>query len=403
MSILIKNAENSEDLYIDGNTVEKGYTGEAEQVIDAKGMAVLPGFANMHTHAPMVLMRGYADDMELHDWLQNKIWPLEKNLKPEHVYAGAKLAVLEMLKSGTTVYTDMYYFTEQSSKACNELGIRALLTEVLFDFDQEEKKKELKEKVKQSVDGTSELVQAGLGPHAVYTVSRESLEWLVEFSEKNNLKVHLHVSETKKENDECVKKTGKRPIAYLDELGLLNNRLIAAHCVWVNQEEMKLLADKQVNVVYNPSSNMKLSVGSAFNYPEMKKQGVNVCLGTDGAASNNNLDMFEEMKFAALLQKQYYGQTVLPASEALEIATKNGYKALGMEGVSDFILVDLKKAFMCPGHNITANIAYAANGGCVDTVIVNGSIVMQKGNVKGEEEILEKAEQAAKDLVKQDG
>jgi len=217
------------------------------------------------------------------------------------------------------------------------------------------------------------------------------------------LKVHLHVAETKKENDECVKKTGKRPIAYLDDLGLLNNRLIAAHCVWVNQEEIKLLANKQVNVVHNPSSNMKLSVGAAFNHSEMKKQGVNVCLGTDGAASNNNLDMFEEIKFASLLQKQYYGQTALPAQEALEIATKNGYKALGIDGSSDFILVDLKKAFMCPGHNITANIAYAANGGCVDTVIVNGAIVMQKGKVKEEEEILEKAEQAAKDLVKQDG
>lgn len=428
MSVLIKDVlvdGKEKDIYIESNKIaairEAGSSkgkireGEAEVVIDGKRKAAIPGIFNGHTHAAMTLLRGYADDMPLHDWLTTKIWPLEARLTDEAVYWGTKLAALEMIKSGTTFFNDMYWYWESSARAVEESGIRAVLSAVFIDGFDEEKAKEqiIKNKVLyEKSKNLSKRIIFALGPHAVYTVSKESLCWVKEFSERHDLLVHIHVSETKEEVEECKKRYGMRPVEFLAEINLLSSRTIACHCVHLSRKEMELLKQHDVKIVHNPTSNMKLAIGR-MPYEELKKTGLysNIALGTDGCASNNNMDMFEELKIASLVHKAFSGDpTSIPAAEAFALATRNAAKIFRLnsgiiaEGkLADIALLDLRKVELVPNHDLTSNIVYSANGSCVDTVICDGAILMTGQKVKGEEEIKEKAREVAYELMSMSG
>jgi 5-methylthioadenosine/S-adenosylhomocysteine deaminase len=386
-----------------------GAHGKADQVIDGRGKAAIPGLINTHTHAAMTLLRGYADDMRLKEWLEGHIWPIEAKLTEEDVYWGTRLACLEMVKSGTTCFNDMYWFMDGAVKAVEESGIRGVLSSVYIDmFTPGESDGKRREVVRQLKDAkSSSRVRLSLGPHAIYTVSEEGLRWVRECSDKYGLLVHFHLSETRQEVDDCVKAHGKRPVEYLDEIGFLGPNLVCAHCVWLDGKEIRLLAKRGVKVSHCPTSNMKLSVGGALDYKALWKAGVTVSLGTDGCSSNNSLDMFGAMKSAALLQKLWWGDpTALNAAETLGMATLEGARALGLEAgrlqvgaLADIVLVDLRRPQMTPMHSLASNLVYSAGGGCVDTVICDGSVVMEAGRVAGEEETLEGAAEAAARLA----
>lgn len=412
MSILIKHVlldGKRTDIYVEGNEIESiGNGGKKDVVVDGRGKAAVPGLINAHTHAAMTLLRGLADDMNLQEWLEKNIWPIEAKMTEDDVFWGSKLACLEMIKSGTTCFNDMYWHLGGTYKATHEMGIRGVLSSVLIDRFTPEKGNELRRTVEREVReyGKSPLVRISIGPHAIYTVTEETLRWTKEFSDKNDLLVHFHLSETKKEVDDCVKEHGKRPVEYLNDIGFLGENLVCAHCVWLTQHEMQLLAENRVKVAHCPTSNMKLSVGGALDYRGLRNAGVTVSLGTDGCSSNNSLDMFESMKFAALLAKMSYNDpTLLSAPEAFRMATQDAAWAMKLnageirEGrLADIVLIDLKKPGLTPMHNLTSNLVYSAHGDCVDTVICDGKVIMEDGRVRGEEEIVEKAGMVAADL-----
>jgi len=422
MSILIKNVllgGRARNIYIEGNEIEAISEASKEQVaefvIDGTDKAAIPGLFNAHTHAAMTLLRGYADDMPLQEWLETKIWPVEGKLTEDDVYWGTKLACLEMIKSGTTFFNDMYWHWRGSAKAVAECGIRAALSAVFIDgFDEEKAKEQIirNEALYKESKELPERIIFALGPHAIYTVSESSLCWVRDFAEKHDLLVHVHLSETKTEVEDCIKRYGMRPVEYLNELDFLCPRTIACHCTHLSRDEMELLKKHNVKIVHNPTSNMKLAAGRK-QYEELKRLGLyaNIALGTDGCASNNNLDMFEEMKIASLLHKVYSGDpTSMPAKEAFGLATGNAARMFRInageiaEGkLADVVLLDLKNVNLVPNHNLISNIVYSANGSCVDTVICDGEILMEERKVKGEEEIKEKAQEVAYEIVNKGG
>jgi 5-methylthioadenosine/S-adenosylhomocysteine deaminase len=370
----------------------------ADRRIDGTGKAILPSLMNGHTHAAMTLLRGYADDMPLGVWLEENIWPIEARMTEEDVYWGAKFACLEMIRTGTTFFADMYWHFPGTARAVEEMGLRAGLSAAFFDFGDKERAKQAKAQVEQLYEtygSCSDRITVTLGPHAIYTVSRDSLAWVAEYAQRKDLLIHLHLSETSVEVENCRKEHGMRPVEYLDSLGLLSSRLMACHCVWLTDHEIELLAKNKVQVVHSPASNRKL-VSGGFNYAALAEKGLNIGLGTDGCASNNNLDMFEEMKIAALLAKSVSGDpTVLPAEEAFAMATTNMAAMYGLECgeiregmLADCMLVDLDHPQLIPNHNLLSNIVYSANGDCVDTVICNGCVLMENRVVPGQEEII---------------
>jgi len=417
MGILIKQGwldGHSQDILIEKNRISQIEDtipdADIHQVIEAQGKAVLPAFYNAHTHAAMSLMRGYSDDLPVQQWLQEKIWPLEEHITEEDVYWGAQLACLEMIKSGTTFFNDMYWHFHSTARAVEEMGIRAVLSGVFIDlFDEEKARQQIKanEKLYQEIDRYSDRIQFALGPHAIYTVSEQSLLWAKEFADTHNCTIHLHLSESRDEVDNCVQKHGKRPVEYLADIGLLGPNLIATHCIWLSENETRLLGEHDVKIVHLPVSNMKLASGH-FSYTKLRQAGLQIALGTDGCASNNNLDMIEEMKFASNLSKlDAMDPTSMPAQEILDMATLNGARMFGIEAgeiavgkIADLILIDLQKVYMTPLHNLISNLVYAANGSCVDTTICDGKVLMQNQKVPGEDEILEQARRVAHDLVK---
>jgi 5-methylthioadenosine/S-adenosylhomocysteine deaminase len=411
VSILIRNAlvgKAPQDLYIEDDRIaEIGARQEADIVIDGRGKACLPGLVNGHTHAAMTLLRGYADDMTLRDWLERRIWPREAKFEPEDVYWGTKLACLEMIRSGTTTFNDMYFFMEEAAKAVNDMGLRAVLSYGIIDrFDAKTAEAELKatEGFLRFVRGLrNPRVQPAIGPHNMDTVSEGTLASAKSLAIDEGVKVHFHLAETEGEVEASQARYGKGPVRALDEMGFLGDWLVAAHCVWLDGRGARILGERGVSAIHNPTSNMKLAVGRAFPYSDLRAAGVTIGLGTDGAASNDNLDLFEEIKLACLLQKHDTGDpTVLPAGEAWTLATQGGADALGLptgrveEGkLADLILVDLKRAQLVPRHDLTSLLAYAANGSVVDTTICDGQILMREGHVEDETEILEEAQARA--------
>ena len=377
---------------------------EGAKIIDASGKAAFPSFANAHTHAAMTLFRGYGDDHPLGEWLNEWIWPKEKQLDSEIIYWGTRLACLEMIKSGTTAFNNMYFFLSDEARAIADSGIRTLLSETLFNNADKDDNTPLP-------IWRSDLVQYALAPHAIYTVSEIGLRRCADYCTRNGLKYHIHMSETQHEVDECIAQHGCRPFEYLDRLGILeqlNSNIIAAHCLHLSDNEIALIGKYRCTVVHNPNSNLKLASGHAFRYQELRDAGANVALGTDGCSSSNNLDMIEAAKTMSLLQKGWRLEpTALPATEVLKVATENGFRAMGIKAgrieagyLADMILVDLNNLAFVPNNNTTSNLIYAAHGDAVDTVICNGSILMQNRKVKDEAEIIENARIATKKLLR---
>lgn len=278
---------------------------DADRVLNGKQMILLPGLINTHTHVPMVIFRGYADDMPLQEWLTKKIWKLEPNMTRETCYWGAMLGCLEMIASGTTTFNDMYFFVEDVARAVADAGLRAVLSSVIIDISPDPKlHRESASRVLDFLKGLrNPLVTPAIAPHAEYSCSEETLLWAREEAEKAHVPIHTHIAETKVEQTDIEKKQGLKVVEYLNKIGFLEANVIAAHCVWLSSNEIKLLARSRTRVTHCPVSNMKLAVGAAAPVPEMMRNGICVGLGTDGAASNNTLNMFETMKFCALLHK----------------------------------------------------------------------------------------------------
>ena len=375
------------------------------EVVDCSDFAVLPAFYNGHTHAAMTLLRGYADDMELSRWLNEYIWPFEAKLTDEDIEIASRLAVLEMIKSGTVFFSDMYWHREWTMKVVEEMGIRATIGVTISDMltppdELEENFAFLAAHTKES-----ERVHLAVMPHSVYTVSEKVLRRCIEIARAENYILHTHLSETQKEVDDCIKQYGCTPVELFKRLGGLEKNLVAAHCVHFTEEDMKIFADSGSTAVLNPCSNLKLSSG----IPQIKKlldAGIKLALGTDGVSSNNNLDMREEMKFAALLAKVCGSAETLPAHDALKMATSKVAETYGInartiaEGkFADCILVSLNDERMVPCHDLVSNWVYAADSGCIDSVICNGKFVMKNRHVDGEEDILKEAAACAERLT----
>ena len=383
---------------------------EAETRINAKGKVAMPGLINCHTHVPMTLFRGIAEDQPLDTWLKETIWPLEAKLSPEDVYVGALLGCLEMIKNGTTCFADMYFHEDMVAKATEKSGLRAVLAEGIIEAGNKILGKKMLHKsasfAKRFHGYANGRVRTMLGPHAAYTCSPALLKKISERASELNVGVHLHLAESKA----MFKEYGSSEVEFLDKIGFLKSHVLAAHCINLSSKDMHILSKRGVNVVHVPVANMKLGLGVA-KIKDLLDLGVNVSLGTDGPASNNSLDMFETLKIAALLQKlAYQNPTVMPAYEVLKMATINGAKALGIgESMgslevgkkADIVLIDLSKPHLKPLHNIYANIVYSAHGSDVDTVIVDGKILMENRQVKtlDEQAIMEKAEKTALDLL----
>ncbi len=355
----------------------------ADKIIDASSLGLLPAFYNTHNHAAMTLLRGYADDLPLEEWLNDYIWPFEDKLKPADIRRGSELAVREMLASGSVFFSDMYFDIEQTIKAVEESGMRAAIGVTVMENHSKSVEEEKMNFVRSWNDPTGGRIQLVMAPHAVYTVGTKKLKKCADFARSMGLKLHIHVSETRVEVENCLKDYGMTPVRYLDSIGLLGPDVIAAHCVHVDEEEWDILAKRGVTVAHCPCSNMKLGSGR-FPYELAIKSGCRITVGTDGASSNNNLDMLEEVKFAALLAKLNGDPSLLPAGEIFRWATKNGAEAFGLDAgeiavgkLADGVLVDLNAPRMQPCHNLVSNYIYSADSSVIRYVLCDGRIVFR--------------------------
>jgi 5-methylthioadenosine/S-adenosylhomocysteine deaminase len=360
----------------------------AENVIDAEGMVAIPGLVNAHTHCAMTLLRGYADDMPLMPWLQERIWPLEMKVVEEDVYWGTLLGIAEMIRGGVTCFNDMYHYFEATARAVVESGIRANVSGVLLGFVSDaaqrlERAIEFAKEWKGAADGR--LVTM-LGPHAPYTCPDHLLERVIAGAKEAGVGVHIHVAETAQEVRDSQTDFGMTSVERLNALGLFEARpVLAAHCVHLTDDDIATLVEHKVGIAHNPGSNMKLASGVA-PVPRLLAAGAVVGLGTDGPASNNNLDMLEEARLAALLHKLHSGDpTVVPARQALEMATRGSAQALGLGDQvgqikvgmkADLALLDFRQPHLFPPHGIVSHLVYAARAGDVRTVFVNGRALM---------------------------
>ena len=367
-----------------------------DKVIDCRRMALIPGLINTHTHLAMTLFRGYADDLELQEWLEKKIWPLEKRLTPEICYNGTLLACLELMSTGTTCLVDMYFHMDKVADAVKESGLRALLSYGMIDPDGGEKgareRKNTMDLLRHIKSVHSSRIGFAVGPHAPYTCSEETLLWSRELAEKEGALINIHVAETRREQADFEREKKMRVGLFLDKIGFLCDRVLAAHSVWLTKSEVSLFGRKGVRVAHCPVSNMKLASGGASPLPEMWAAGVPVGLGTDGPASNNSLDMFDTMKTCALLHKsQRWDPTIADAQKVLDMATIDGAKCLGLEREigsiekgkrADVVLVRLREPNMMPIHGpktLVSDLVYSARGSNVDTTIVDGQVLFTGG------------------------
>ncbi len=364
--------------------------------IDGRGKVLLPGLVNAHTHIPMTLLRSYADDLALHTWLYEHIFPIEAKLTAEDIYWGSQLALLEMIAGGTTCFCDMYYFVDRIAEAAAQAGVRALLSRGLVnglemdDYSEDERLNEAVE-VHREWDGAMDgRIRVAFAPHAVYTCAPQYIRAIRDTAEKLGAHIHVHVDETVKEHNDCLQQYGKTPVRHLYDIGLFDLPTVAAHCVHVTDHDMDMMKEKNVAFVHNPGSNLKLGSGIA-PVPDALQKGLNVALGTDGASSNNNLNMWEEINLAALIHKgARLDPLAVNAAEALKMATVNGAKALGFnrcgqirEGFrADMVLVDISKPHYLPLHRLTSNLAYSAQAADVETVFVDGKILYDRGEYK---------------------
>ena len=428
MSILIKNAwiltQNKKreqfivNIYIEDQNIiqvsKENISIEADYKIDGKNKLVLPGLINTHTHIPMTLLRGYADDMILQQWLEEKIWPVEVKLDNKSVEIGTKLGILEMIATGTTTFLDMYFFEDTIAKTCENAGIRAFPGFAFIDFgtpeyNPEELFPECEKFIKKWKN--NDLINPVLAPHAIYTCGLETLKKILEISDKYNTLIHLHCSETRENVYDVQKKYGLRPIGLLKKHKILSEKTSLTHCGWITKNEIQDIKKTKASVSHCPVSNMKIATGAYAPIPELLEADVPVSLGTDGAASNNTLDMFDTMKFCALIHKQHrWDPQVLPASTVLDLATLGGAKCLNMqeklgsieEGKkADLAIIDLHKPHLTPHHNLVSHMIYATKGNDVCTTIINGKPAMLNHQflTLDYNKILDDAEKYAKQLT----
>lgn len=400
MSLLIKNAkvltmENSNiftaDLLIKGDLIKKiskDINEKADEVIDASGMLLMPGFINCHTHIGMSLFRNYGKEVDLHTWLNEYIWPIEEKLVSEDVYISSLLSISEMLKNGITSFADMYFLTEASIRAIEELKIRGQLSIGLTWPDKEyvslNKNVELFKNYK-----NHELISIALGPHAIYTNDTDYLRKISDQALKYNIPIHIHLSETKKENDDCIKKYGMTPTEVFEKTGILDNKTIAAHGVFLTDNDLDILKAKEVSIAHNPVSNLKLKSGF-LDLSRLIDNNINVCLGTDSSASNNKLSVLREMQVTALVSNLYSSRQV-SAFEILKMATVNGAKALGLDNqiglvkegmLADLVLIDIENINHIPENNILTSLVYSTYESDIKYTIIGGEIVNHNGEIK---------------------
>jgi 5-methylthioadenosine/S-adenosylhomocysteine deaminase len=383
------------DLLIEGSEIKSLQPDGSEtssvprdRVIDASGLVAIPGFVNAHTHCAMTLLRGYADDMPLMPWLEERVWPLEMKLGEEDVYWGTMLGIAEMIRAGVTCFNDMYHYFEAAARAAIDAGMRAVVSGVLLAFlpDADERLGRAIEFARDWKEKGDGLVVTMLGPHAPYTVPDHFLERVVEGAKSAGVGIHIHVSETEGEVADSQREFGQTPVERLDGLGLLDvHPVAAAHCVHLTDADIETLVEKRVGVCHCPGSNMKLASGAA-PIPKLLAADAVVGLGTDGPASNNNLDMIEEVRLSALLHKLHSGDpTAVPAWQALEMGTRGSARALGIgdrvgqikPGMkADVALIDFRQPHLFPRHDVVSHVVYAARAGDVHSVFINGRPVM---------------------------
>ena len=415
-SILLKNIQldgEKSDILIKGDRIHEICTaGQSSVVADAdveivecEGKAAFPGLINMHTHAGMSMMRGIGEDITFHEWI-DRIWEIEKDIDEDYVYHATKVACLEMIKTGTTTFNDQYWHVEAACRAALEMGIRPAVSYVILDRNDPEESERQKiqcRKVYEASQAWSDMALFMISIHAIYSVREEMILWAAAFAREHGLKIHVHVSETKKEVEDCMAAhDGMSPVEYLDSLGVLGPDVIAAHTLWLSDNDVRILAERGVTCVHNVNSNLKLSSGYRFLYNELRDAGANLCLGTDGCASSNNLDMLEAMKTSAMVQKAWREDpSAMPLNELADMVTVNAANALGLDlgrivpgALADILIVDVQGyQFLSPG-SFEANLVYSAHSDVIDSVICNGRFVMRGRVVPGEKEILDAAREA---------
>lgn len=412
--ILLKNAlfeDRRVDIYIhDGiiagitPSVPGTFPSPAEkyEMVDCSSKAVLPSFINMHTHAAMSMMRGVGEDINFHEWLA-RIWQIESGITPEYVYYATRLACLEMIKTGTATFNDQYWHMPQARKAALEMGIRPVLSYVLCDrMNPAESKIQIRECIRHYEESLKwpEKSQFVISVHAIYSVCEEAIVWAAGFAAEHGLKLHVHLSETEKEVLDCkAAHNGMTPVEYLESLGFFSPDVIAAHSLWLSDKDVEILGRHGVNCVHNINSNLKLTSGYRFRYNELRDAGANVCLGTDGCGSSNNLDMLEAMKTAAMVQKAWREDaTAMPLNELLATGTSNGARALGLNSgslevgrIADLMLVDIDNWNFISNAPTLANFIYSAHSDCIDSLMCNGRWIMKNRMVDGERDIIRDA------------
>lgn len=390
--MIIRNAT-----YLEGALVKKGdfRHGGSDEEFDATGKLAIPAFNNWHTHLSMTLMRGAGEGEKLHDWLDNTIFPAERRLTPDLVYKGAMLGLAEMIRTGTSHFIDMYYFVESVARAVEESGIRGTLGTPITEFGTpyyRDATDALRLAERQLGSARPGRVDFCVAPHSIYLCTEETLLKAKALARKYGAKLTTHISETRKECVDCHQKTGLWPVEYLDSIGLLDENTVLSHAAWLTKMEVKILGDRGCTVVHCPTSNMKLASGGVMPLQELRAAGVKTALGTDGAASNNSLDMMQEMKFASLLQKMHrWDATAAPAPAVFEMATLDS---------RDLAFVDLNDVRMLPHHDLVANLAYS--GGAVTDLLVDDRFVLKAGVITtfDEETVKKEFAEAATELLK---
>lgn len=385
-----------------GSSLAWDLAGDVE-IMDCSGKVAVPGFINMHTHAGMTLMRGVGEDMIFQDWLRS-IWAIEEKFDADFVYWSTKVACIEMLRTGTTTFNDQYWFFPSAHQAASEMGVRHAMGYDMIDRGDPAEAEREKEQCTRWYERSRDFADGGgiyqLAFHAIYSVSEDLIKWTSDFAKKHGLNLHIHLCETLKEVEDCkAAHGGLTPVEYLDELGVLGPNLLAAHTLWLSPHDIELLAARGVHCIHNINSNAKLSSGYKFLYNEMRDAGINICLGTDGCASSNNLDILEAMKTSALFQKAWRNDPkAMPLDELMTMATVNGAKALKInagrleEGaLADISIVDTDNSFFLSPGSFLANFIYSAHSDCIDSVICNGKFVMRHREIEGEKKILSEA------------
>ncbi|MGE5626527.1 MAG: amidohydrolase [Solirubrobacterales bacterium] len=425
MKILIKNVMiadadteiiKSGYVLIEGETIKDvgpgDYLGETldTRVIEGKNYCIMPGLINCHTHLAMTLLRGYGEGLSLMRWLNEKIWPMEAKFRSEHIKIGTELALVEMLRTGTTTFNDMYFIQETVKECAEDFNVRAVLGFPIMGSGWEQMLSGYLPSINKINSLKSEMCKAMLAPHSAYTLDDTALKGIAAAAKLNKCGIHVHVSETEDEQKIVMERYKKTPTELLLDTGVFDVNTMAAHCIYLSDSDMDIIKSKCVNPVYNPQSNMKLASGTA-KVMDMLNKDINVCIGTDGASSNNNLNMFEEIETGALLQKLFYkDSTALSGKKVLELATINGAKALGFNNLgrikpgylADMVMINLNKPSMTPIHDIYSNIAFSANGSEIEYVIINGKIVMENGEFTtiDEERVIFESKKTVEKLLK---